>query len=237
MTRRFPALALAAALAAAFAAATPAAARAQSTDRPTAAGTAAAAATPTFPGTDELPVGFGTLNQNDIAIRMRNDDLELRVIPLDERVLRLLGPDAYASLHGMVESRRASIDSVGRQYGAAVPGLMLVSFYGLRQNAQFDPNLVTVAARNHVFRPIGLVPLGASFNNNQLDLRGQATAIYVFEIRFPVTEPIAVSYGALTSNDWANRLPTLERERQRVTARAQAGRPGQATAAPADSGR
>jgi hypothetical protein len=183
MTRRSPALALAAALAVA----TPVAVRAQSTDRPTASGTRAAASTPTFPGSDALPVGFGSLNQNDLAIRMRNDDLELRVVPLDERVLRLLGPDAYASLHATIEARRASIDSVGRQRGIAVPGLMLVSFYGLRQNAQFDPNLITVTARNRVFRPIGLVPLGASFNNNQLDLRGQATAIYIFEDRFPIT--------------------------------------------------
>jgi hypothetical protein len=221
MTRRFPALAISAALAAAI----PAAVQAQSSDRPTVSGTAASANTPTSPGADQLPIGHGSLSQNDIAIRMRDDDLELRVIPLDERVLRLLAPDAYASLHATIEARRASIDSVGRQRGVAVPGVMLVSFYGLRQNVRFDPNLVTVTARNRLFRPIGFVPLGASFNNNQLDFRGQATAIFLFEDRFPVTEPITVAYGIMSSNAWESRLPLLERERQRVTSRAQGERP------------
>jgi hypothetical protein len=199
------------------------------TDRPTAPATVAAAATPMLPGNEQLPVGFGSLTQNDVAIRLRTPDLEVRVVPLDERVLRLLAGDAYASLHQTVEAHRASIDSIGRQYGAAEPGLMLVSFYGLQQNARFDPSLLTVTARNRLYRPIGLAPLGSAFYNQQLNLRGAATAIYVFEERFPVTEPITVTYGVTSSNDWSNHLPLLERERQRVTSRAQSARPAAAT--------
>lgn len=211
-------------------AAAPGCARAQAPARPTAPGTIASATTPLEPGATELlPAGYGSLTQNDVAVRIRTEDLEVRIVPLDEGLLRLLAPDAYASLHQTVAARRAAIDSVGRQRGVSVPGLALVGFYGLHQGAQFDPQLVTVTARNRILRPIGIVPLGASFNNQQLDLRGQAMAIYVFEETFPITEALGFAYGVTRNDDWGRRLPLFERERQRIQSRARA-----AGAAPAE---
>ncbi|HEU4699018.1 MAG TPA: hypothetical protein VFS40_07560 [Gemmatimonadales bacterium] len=208
----------------------PGCARAQVPTRPTAPATPAAADTPLEPGGGELlPAGFGSLNQNDVAVRLRTPDLEVRIVLLDEGLLRLLAPDSYAALHQTAASRRAAIDSVGRQRGVSVPGLALVGFYGLRQGVQFDPQLVTITARGRILRPIGIVPLGAAFNTQQLDLRGQAMAIYVFEETIPVTEPLGFAYGVARNDDWARRLPVLERERQRVLARARA-----AGAAPAE---
>ena len=63
------------------------------------------------------PPGYGSLKQSDLALGMRNDELEIRLVPLDERVTRLLARDAYESLKSLVHSRRASIDSVARMYG------------------------------------------------------------------------------------------------------------------------
>ena len=69
---------------------------------------------------------------------IRNDELEVRFVPLDQRVTRLLARDAYESLEGLVHSRRASIDSVARMYGISAPGLALVTFFGPGR-ARFDP--------------------------------------------------------------------------------------------------
>jgi len=164
--------------------------------------------------------GYGTLSQNDLALRVRNDDLEIRFIPLDHRVTRLLAPDAYQSIMGLVETNRRGIDSVASRAGVSQPGLALVSFFGLRPDVRFDAQTLTLLIRNRVFRPIGTIPLSLRFTSGQLGVRDQASAIYVFEESIPVDDSFTLSYGSLTSGDWQDKQSTLERERARVAARA-----------------
>jgi hypothetical protein len=167
-----------------------------------------------------LPAGYGTLTQNDLALRLSNDDLEIRFIPLDHRVTRLLARDAYQSLLGLTDSHRREIDSVASRGGVSQPGLALVSFFGLRPDVRFDAQTLTLLIRNRVFRPIGIIPLNPKFTSGQLGIREQASAIYLFEEDLPVSDSFTLSYGGLTSEDWQNKLPTLDRERARVAARA-----------------
>jgi hypothetical protein len=167
-----------------------------------------------------LPPGYGTLSQNDLALRVRNDDLEIRFIPLDHRVTRLLARDAYQSIMGLVETNRRGIDSVASRAGVSQPGLALVSFFGLRSDVHFDAQTLTLLIRNRVFRPIGTIPLTLRFTSGQLGVRDQASAIYVFEESIPVDDSFTLSYGSLTSGDWQEKQSTLERERARVAARA-----------------
>lgn len=170
--------------------------------------------------TRPVPVGFGTLSQNDLALRVRNDDLEIRFIPLDFRVTRLLARDAFQSLLGLVENNRRGIDSVASRAGVAQPGLALVSFFGVRSDVHFDPQTLTLSVRNRVLRPIGTLPVTPRFTSGQLGIRDQASAIYVFEESIPVDDSFTLSYGSLTSDDWQLKQSTLERERARVSARA-----------------
>jgi len=164
--------------------------------------------------------GFGTLNQNDIAITIRQSELEIRIVPLDERLLRLLAPDAYASLHGVRVSRAHEIDSVGRENGAATPGVMLITFFGRQPGARFNPENVDVSIRSQLYRPIAVIPYSANFNSQQLDVRQQATGIFLYEVPIPVFESFSVSYGTTTNNDWDGLLDRLQRERSRVMNRA-----------------
>jgi hypothetical protein len=167
-----------------------------------------------------LPPGYGTLSQNDLALRVRNDDLEIRFIPLDLRVIRLLARDAYQSILGLVETNRRAIDSVASRAGVAQPGLALVSFFGLRPDVHFNAQTLTLLIRNRVFRPIGTIPLTPRFTSGQLGVRDQASAIYVFEETIPVDDSFTLSYAELTSDDWQNKQSILDRERARVAARA-----------------
>jgi hypothetical protein len=171
-----------------------------------------------------LPVSYGTLNQNDLALRMRSDDLEIRFIPLDPRVLPLLANDAFQSLRGLIESRRRAIDSVASGAGVTTPGLALVSFFGQRSDARFDPQTLTLLIRNRAFQPLGVIPIDAKFRSQQLDVRDQASAIYLFEEDIPVTDSFTLSYGTLTSDDWQEKQQLLDRERARVSARARTER-------------
>ena len=171
---------------------------------------------------DLPPPGFGTLNQDDIAITLRQEELEIRILPLDERVLRLLAPDAYSSLHGVVTSHARAIDSVSRQSGVSSPGLFLITFFARKPGARFDPQNVQVLIRNQLYRPIGVVPFSANFNSQQLEVRQQATGILLFEELVPVFEAFTISYGVSSSSDWEGRLNRLQRERSRVMSRARA---------------
>lgn len=159
---------------------------------------------------------YGRLNQNDIAIRMRNDEIDLRFVPLDQRLTSLLSRDGAQALDRLVDHNRAAIDSAGRDAGVTEPGLALVTFYGLKDGVRFDPQLVTISARGRLLRPLAIVPLSPKFGGGQLDARESTMAIYLYEELLPVWDPFTVSYGALTSADWSQRLPTLDRERQRL---------------------
>jgi hypothetical protein len=167
-----------------------------------------------------LPPGYGTLSQNDLALRLRNNDIEIRFIPLDQRVIRLLAPDAYQSMVGLVETHRRGIDSVASRGGVSRPGLGLVSFFSLQPDVRFDGQNLTLLIRNQVFRPLGTIALTPRFTSGQLGVRDQASAIYVFEETIPVDDSFTLSYGGLTSEDWKSKQAILERERARVSARA-----------------
>jgi hypothetical protein len=168
---------------------------------------------------DLPPIGFGTLNQDDIVVSLRLEDLEIRIVPLDERVLRLLAPDAYASLHGILQSRSAEIDTISRRNGVAVPGILFVTFFARRSGARFDPQNLNVVIRNQLYRPIGVVRYSSNFNSQQLEVRQQASGLFLFEETLPVFEPFSISYGTVSSDAWEGKLTRIQRERTRVMGR------------------
>ncbi len=170
-----------------------------------------------------MPVGYGTLSQNDLALRIRNDDIEVRFVPLDERVLRLLAPDGYGTLRGLVTTRRAAVDSVSAQAGVSRPGIALVTFFALRPGARYDPQTLTLQVRSRVYQPLGVVPLSSRFAGQQLEVREQASALYLFEEELPVNDSFTVSYAGLLSGDWFDKVPTLDRERGRINVRSREG--------------
>lgn len=181
---------------------------------------AAQGASPDTAGAELPPKHYGTLRQDDLSIRLVLDDIEIRCMPLDERVLRLLATDAYESLSRLVATRRSALDSVGRSAGVTNPGLMLVTFFGQKPTARYTPDDFTLIIRNQPYRPIGFVPFTANFGAGQLDVREQATGIYLFSERIPVYEGFGVSYAGNASDAWSGLLTRIERERARIMGRA-----------------
>ncbi|MGH7584746.1 MAG: hypothetical protein ACREMH_00695 [Gemmatimonadales bacterium] len=169
-----------------------------------------------------VPPGYGTLRQDDISINMRLDQIEIRFLPLDERVLRLLANDAYQALTALVRQNQSGIDSIAARRGLSAPGLALVTYLGRVPNARFDSQILSLQNRGMTLLPLGVVPLDPRFSSQELGIRGQARAIYVFDQIVPVIEPFTLVYGTDQANDWEGRLQTLDRERARVVLRAQA---------------
>mgnify|MGYP003503249915 FL=1 len=166
------------------------------------------------------PVGFGSLTQEQISISIANSQLTVRFEPLNERLLRLLAPDAYRALSGMIASRRAAIDSVSRMSGTSQPGLMLVTVYGNVAEVRFEPTLIGVSMNSRRLDPVGIIPLDANFSRQQLQRQTVGMGLFIFSEELPVYSAMAFSYGSATAEGWASKISTFDRELARVSSRA-----------------
>lgn len=169
------------------------------------------------------PAGFGTLHQDEVAVGLSPGNVQLRIMPLDERVIRLLSPDTYQSLRQLVTARLADIERAALQHGLRRYQIFLVTFFGLQPRAQFNPEDITLTSQNRLFRPVAIVPLSVQWSESALNQRETASAIYLFEDGIVLLEPFTVGYGGLASTQWEQTIRSLEQERARVFSRAAAG--------------
>jgi len=173
---------------------------------------------------DQLPPpGFGTLRVDDIALLFQTNELRIRVLPLDEGVIRLLSPDSYQSLAGMKRVKAAEIEETAQRYGVLDPALFSISFYALRDQATFAPEDLTLQSRGRFFRPIGSVSMSPGWGERLLSQRGTAVAIMLFEPGMALfQEDLIVSYQGVSTGAWGGIASVLNTERTAVLTRAAA---------------
>lgn len=176
------------------------------------------------PPVDLPPVGFGTLGQDDISLRFQTPNFLISIMPLDERIIRLLAPDTHASLQRLLEARRSEVEEAARRQGIRTPTLFLVTFFGKQDHARFDPEALTVTSQNRFFRAAELLPVSPGFDDRQLRQRETATAIYMYDDGIRLFDPLTFSIAGLSTDQWEGILRTIDRERSSVDARAAAAR-------------
>lgn len=174
-------------------------------------------------GRGNIPVGYGSLRQDDIALRLEPQGLILRAIPLDESIIRLLTPDSYRALRDLQASNRRTIEGITRRSGGRTPDLWYVSFYGLEANARFTPMDLVVTSGGQDFRPIDVIPLSTGFGEERLRQRETQSAVYVYPGDIDVDHPLTVSFQGQRNALWEQILQRIERERALVRARASGG--------------
>lgn len=174
---------------------------------------------------DTVPAGYGSLRRDDIVLRFATDQLQLQILPLDERVIRLLAPDTYRSLEQLLASRRSDIEAAARRAGLTNPTLVMVTFYGQAPGARFTPEDVHIVSHGREYRPQGIVPLSPAWNTLQLDQRQQTVAIYLYDEGISWYEDLSASYQGSPPGSWSHSLRVLQQERARVQARAQSQPP------------
>jgi len=167
-----------------------------------------------------VPVGYGSLRQDDIAIRLEPQGLLVRAIPLDEGVIRLLTPDSYRALRDLQDSNRRTIESITQRSGGRAPDLWYVSFYGLEDNARFSPMELVITSAGQDFRPVDVIPLTTGFGEQRLRQRETQSAVYVYPGDIDVNHPLTVRFQGEQSVIWEQVLQRIERERALVRARA-----------------
>ena len=172
--------------------------------------------------TADLPVGFGTLRQEDLSLLIQLPGVMVRALPLDESVIRVLSPDSYRALHDLVTSQQAQLNERAARYGVRQPSLWYFSYFGVQPDARFSPDEVVINSAGRIFRPLSIVPLTPGFGEQRLEQRGVQTAIYVFDGGVNVNLPLVVTVQGTPSPDWAANLGRIERERALVRSRAAA---------------
>ena len=179
--------------------------------------------TDTLPGL--VPVGYGTLRQEDLSLRLRSSSLQVRATPLDESIIRLMSPDSYRAMSELKRSKQDAIAAVARRNAVRELSLWYVSFFAVeRGETRFSPREFIITNVGRDFRPLDVIPLTPGFGEQRLRQNGRQDAIYVFDGQVDAQQPLSVSYETARNDDWANILPQIERERALVRGRAGAGR-------------
>lgn len=167
-----------------------------------------------------VPPGRGSLRQDDVALRLQQLGVTVRLIPLDEAVLRVLSPDSYRALRELRESRRAAIDAAARRSAVRSPSLWYVSFHNQEEGeARFTPSSLVLSNVGRDFRPLEAIPLTSGFGAQRLAQRESQSAILLFDEALDVRQPIVVRYEGSTNSEWAERVQRIERERALIRSR------------------
>jgi hypothetical protein len=189
------------------------------------AGSSTATTTPVPVPTDSsrhlVPAGFGALRQEDVALDLQVLGLQVRAIPLDETVIRVLSPDSYRSLLGTWPSHHREIEAVSRRTGLQSFSLWHVQFFAIEQGeTRFSPHEFMVSSVGRDFRPIEVIALTPGFGEQRLRQRERKGALYLFDPQIDVNQPLVVQYETARSSDWNTVLTRIERERALVRSRA-----------------
>jgi hypothetical protein len=169
--------------------------------------------------TSQIPVGRGTLRQDDVGIHLHLPTVRARLIPLDEAVLRVLAADAYATLRAILDSKTAEIDRLRRVHALRERRVWLVQFFGLTTDSRFDANDVTISASGREYRPLETIPVTPGFGQQRVGPSQTQTALYLFDDGLDPLHPLTVTMGAVRNQAWREILERIDRERALIKAR------------------
>ena len=173
-----------------------------------------------------IPAGYGTLRQDDIAVQVQTLGLLVKVMPLEESVIRTLSPDSYRSLNGIRESKAKQLDSVSSRTGLPPVQPWLVTFFNAEVGeARFDAGDVLIRSGGRDFRPLRILPLKVGFGDGRLAQHSQQGAVYAFDPAIDLTQPITITAGTQSSSIWADIVQRIEVERSLIWSRAGATKP------------
>jgi hypothetical protein len=163
----------------------------------------------------ELPGGFGTLRQEDLAIRVRRGDLEMYLIPLSESVTRTGAPDTWARLSALEQTHRTWFRN---RTGADTPYvLFLAVLYAEGQPMAFEPEELAVVSGGLRHRLEGVRALTPGWDQGRVIPGDPQMAVYAFPPGIDLDrEDLEVEYHEVRGRDWSRILPRVRAERARI---------------------
>jgi len=175
----------------------------------------------TAAGATVVPAGFGTLRQDDVALKLDILSLQVRALPLEESILRTLAPDSYRALRDLRDSQQDQLGAIARRTGTTQFSLWYVSFFSVEPGeTRFSPMDLVITNVGRDFRPLGVLPVTPGFGQQRVRQRETHSAVYVFDGQLNANQPLVVTYETARNSDWAATLQRIERERLLIRSRA-----------------
>lgn len=173
-----------------------------------------------------IPVGYGSLSQDAIAVPLSLGGLRVQFVPLSERVIRLTAPDTYRRLNGYKVSRADEIlDLTSRAGERGWPLVALVTFFSREVEESYEPYDLQIDNQGRLYRPFDIIPVTPSFGRGRMDQQETQVALYLFPPEIDLDQPTTVRYADAASDRWNAIRSTLDSERSRAHSRAGAGEP------------
>lgn len=167
------------------------------------------------------PAGYGTLRQDDFTIALQSEELQIKVTPLNESVIRLAAPDTYQRLHGLVASRIDRVREIAANAGLQEPPkIFLVSFFTRSRQADYKPADLQLLSQGILHRPLGILPITSDWGREQVRQEQTQSALYVFDPAVDLDVAFQVEYSGQRALQWSAILGLLEAEQGRVRSRA-----------------
>lgn len=168
-----------------------------------------------------VPAGYGTLRQDDIAIRLAlPGGLQVRAAPLDETFIRLLSPDSYRALREVVNSKEAELAALQQRVRMPSYSLWIVNFFAQEQGeTRFSPMEIVIRNVGRDFRPLDVLPMTPGFGEYRLRQRETQSALFVFDGQVDPNQLLSMVIETEESAGWQTVLQRVERERALVRSR------------------
>lgn len=187
----------------------------------TAGGTVVAAQTPvdsghvvTPPVRDTVPIGFGSMRQDEVSLAIRTGALLVKVTPLNEGIIRLLAPDTYRRLHALAENKRADLSK-----GIGTRELFMISFFSYQPDVTFQPEDVQITHQGRTLRSRAIAPLTPGWGRQRMQQQENESAIYAFDGPIDFDQDIVLQYGTEQLDVWREILARIQLERSKVKSR------------------
>lgn len=171
-----------------------------------------------------VPVGFGTLRQEDMALRLAlPGGLQVRAAPLDESFIRLLSPDSYRAMRELINSKQSDLDRLHDRARLPSYSLWVVNFFAQEQGeTRFSPLEIVIRNVGRDFRALDVFAMTPGFGEYRLRQRDTQSALFVFDGQVDPNQPLSIVVETESSSGWQLVLQRVERERALVRSRAMA---------------
>lgn len=164
-----------------------------------------------------VPPGYGSLRQEEFTLTLREGDVQIKMTPLEEWVIRLAAPDTYQRLSALRASHEPGLRS--SVSAGPPPKLFLVSFYSEEAGRSFHPEDLHVANLGRRHLPSSIRPMTPDWGTQRLTQRQVESAVYAYSGEMSLDAGLMSEYRGVRSDDWTRILPDLLAEQARVRSR------------------
>ncbi|MFQ5528751.1 MAG: hypothetical protein ACE5FP_00225 [Gemmatimonadota bacterium] len=167
------------------------------------------------------PVGYGTLEQDDITVFVQDGNVRIKVLPLSEWAIRLTAPDTYRRLNGYKVARGQEILRRSARAGErGWPLVLFVTYFSQAVEETFESYDLQIRNQGFLYRPLDILPVTPDFTRERLRQQETQIALYLFPADIDLDLPTEVAYGTASSSRWDGIRSTLDSELALATSRA-----------------